>query len=79
MSSQHPVRLLVAEDLHHAIGVGVGFGSAVGREGELADSVRDALRRRGAESDCETLPDGREKLDATWDARELLPAWVSFK
>lgn len=44
MSSQHPVCLLVAEDLHHAVGVGVGFGPAVGCEGEFADFVRDALR-----------------------------------
>lgn len=55
VSSQHPVRLLVAEDLHHAVGVSVGLGSAVGCEGELADSVGDALRRRGAESDCKAL------------------------
>lgn len=44
--SQHPVCLLVAEDLHHSVCVGVGFGSAVGCEGELADFVRDVLRRR---------------------------------
>lgn len=50
MSSQHPVCLLVAEDLHHAVSVVVGFGAAVGCEGELADSVWDALRTRGAQS-----------------------------
>lgn len=47
VSSQHPVSLLVTEDLHHAVSVGVGLGSAVGCEGELADSVWDALKRRG--------------------------------
>lgn len=47
VSSQHPVCLLVAEDLHHAVGVGVGFGPAVGREGEFADFVRDTLRGAG--------------------------------
>lgn len=44
VSSQHPVCLLVAEDLHHAVGVGVGFGPAVGCKGEFANFVRDALR-----------------------------------
>lgn len=43
VSSQHPVGLLVAEDLHQAIGVGVGFGSAVGCKGEFAHFKRDTL------------------------------------
>lgn len=44
MGSQHPVRLLVAEDLHHAVSVSVGPGSAVGSEGELSNFVWNALR-----------------------------------
>lgn len=48
VSSQHPVCLLVAEDLHHAVCVGVGFSSTVRGKGELAHLVWDALRgRRG--------------------------------
>lgn len=46
VSSEHPVRLLVAQDLDHAVGVRVGFGSAVGCKGELADSVGNSLRTR---------------------------------
>lgn len=41
--SEHPVRLLVAEYLHHAISVSIGFGSAVSCEGELANSVGNSL------------------------------------
>ena len=55
MSSQHPVCLLVAEDLHHPVSVGVGFGPAVGCEGELADLVGDALGMRGAQMDVSEL------------------------
>lgn len=44
--AQQPVRLLVTEDLHHAVCVIVGLGSAVGREGELAHLVWDTLQNR---------------------------------
>lgn len=44
VSSEHPVCLLVAEDLHHAISVRIGFGSAVGCKGELANSVGNSLK-----------------------------------
>lgn len=37
----------MAEDLHHALGVSVSFGSAVGCKGKLSHFVRDTLQRRG--------------------------------
>lgn len=46
VSAQYPVGLLVAEDLHQAIGVCVGFGSAVGGKRELTHLVWDALGNR---------------------------------
>ena len=43
MGAQHPVSLLVRQDLDQAVRVIVGLGSAVGHEGELAHVVLDAL------------------------------------
>lgn len=44
VSSQHPVCLLVAEDLHHAISVRICFGSTVGCKRELSNSVGNSLK-----------------------------------
>jgi hypothetical protein len=41
--AQHPVRLLLRENLDAAVRVRVGLGTRVGAEGELAQAVRDAL------------------------------------
>lgn len=46
MGSEQPVGLLMAEDLHQAVGVRVGLGSAVRGKRKLANFVGNALRRR---------------------------------
>lgn len=44
VGSEHPVGLLMAQDLHQAVGVCVGLGSAVRCKRKLANFVRNALR-----------------------------------
>lgn len=55
VSSKHPVCLLVAEDLHHAISVRIGFGSAVSCKGELANSVGNSLLTQSHDSNQEKI------------------------
>lgn len=53
VSSKHPVCLLVAEDLHHAISVGICFGSAIGCKRELANSVGNSLKTQSHDQNQE--------------------------
>lgn len=41
--SQHPICVLVADDLHQSICISIRLGSAVGREGEFAHFIWHTL------------------------------------